>query len=248
MPAGFSYGGPGRAFRRSSTLTDALLAPATGCARKPHDFADRRQSDGNRNSVPRDERFESVLRAAQAGEEWGFEELYRSLHAYVLRYLRVQAPREAEDLAAETWMSVASALYRFTGDEGAFRSWVFTIARRRVVDYIRRSSRRPGDYRPTVEVGDGPAPDDTESVAMAAVETEEALARIGRLPPDQAEIVLLRVLGGLSADQVGDLVGKPPGTVRVLQHRALKRLARDLTTERVTPRRGVTTYRGRTWT
>ena len=194
-----------------------------------------------------DERFEAVLRAAQSGEEWGFEELYRGLHAYVLRYLRLQAPREAEDLAAETWMNVASALDRFSGDEGAFRNWVFTIARRRVVDHIRRSSRRPGDYSPMEAVRDSPAPDDTELTAMAAVETEEALNRIGRLPPDQAEILLLRVLGGLSADQVGGIVGKPAGTVRVLQHRALKRLARDLTTERVTPRQGVTTHRDRTW-
>jgi RNA polymerase sigma-70 factor, ECF subfamily len=229
-------------------LTDALLAPATRCARKSRDFADRQRSDGNSLSVAGDERFESALRAAQAGEHWGFEELYRGLHAYVLRYLRLQAPREAEDLAADTWMSVASALDRFSGDEGAFRSWVFTIARRRMVDYIRRSSRRPGDYRPMAEAQEGPAPDDTESTAMATVATEEALARISRLPPDQAEIVLLRVLGGLSADQVGAIVGKPAGTVRVLQHRALKRLAQDLTSERVTPPRGATTHRGRTWT
>lgn len=194
-----------------------------------------------------DERFESVIRAAQSGEEWGFEALYRGLHAYVLRYLRLQVPREAEDLAAETWMSVASALDRFSGDEGAFRSWVFTIARRRVVDHIRRSWRRPGDYRPVAEAQDRPAPDDTERTAMAGVETEEALALIGHLPPDQAEILLLRVLGGLSADQVGEIVGKPAGTVRVLQHRALKRLAQDVTTERVTPRRGVTIHGDRTW-
>ncbi len=194
-----------------------------------------------------DDRFESVLRAAQGGQEWGFEELYRSLHAYVLRFLRLQAPRDAEDLAGETWMSVASALDRFSGNEAAFRSWVFTIARRRLVDHIRRSTRRPGDYRLTAEERDGPAPDDTESSAMASVATEEALDRIRRLPPDQAEILLLRVLGGLSADQVGEIVAKPPGTVRVLQHRALKRLAEEFTTERVTPRRRVTTPKGRTW-
>ena len=216
-------------------MTDALLAPPARRARKSRDFARRRGSDGNGVSVTRDEQFESVLRAAQAGEEWGFEVLYRELHAYVLRYLRLQAPREAEDLAAETWMSVASAIDRFSGSESAFRSWVFTIARRRVVDYIRRSSRRPGDYRPMAEAPDVRAPGDTESMAMATVETEEALARIGRLPADQAEIVLLRVLGGLSAEQVGEIVGKPAGTVRVLQHRALKRLAQDLPTERVTP-------------
>ena len=217
------------------TLSSALLAHTPTWARNNADLAYRWRSDGNGVSVPDDERFESVLRAAQAGEEWGFEQLYEGLHAYLLRYLTLQAPREAEDLAAETWMSVASGLDRFSGDQSAFRSWVFTIARRRVIDHIRRSSRRPGDYAPMAEATDGPAPEDTESAAMAAVATEEALARISRLPPDQAEIVSLRVLGGLSAEQVGDIVGKPAGTVRVLQHRALKRLAQDLPTERVTP-------------
>ena len=182
-----------------------------------------------------DKRFESVLRAAQAGQHWGFEALYRGLHAYVLRYLRLQAPREAEDLAAETWTCVASSLDRFSGDESAFRSWVFTIARRRLVDFVRRSSRRPGDYRPVALAPERPAPDDTESAALASVQTEEALARLRRLPPDQAEVLVLRVLGDLSAEQVGEVLGKPAATVRVLQHRALKRLARELRLERVAP-------------
>ena len=119
--------------RRSS------LAPCAVARENPATSPTGGGSDGNGVAVTRDERFESVLRAAQAGEEWGFEQLYRDLHAYVLRFLRLQAPREAEDLAAETWTSVASALDRFSGDESAFRSCVFTIARRRVVDYIRRS-------------------------------------------------------------------------------------------------------------
>jgi RNA polymerase sigma-70 factor (ECF subfamily) len=216
-------------------LTDGCAAPARRRARNFPDSSYRRRSDGNGFSVTPVGRFEAVLRAAQAGEEWGFEQLYRGLHAYLLRYLRVRVPREAEDLAAETWTSVASGIERFQGDENAFRSWVFTIARRRVVDHIRRSARRPGDYRPVPEAHDGPAPGDTESMAMATLATEEALAHIGRLAPDQAEILLLRVLGGLSAEQVGDIVGKPAGTVRVLQHRALKRLAKDLAVERVTP-------------
>ncbi len=175
-----------------------------------------------------DEPFDAVLRAAQAGEQWAFEDMYRRLHVYLLRYLRLKAPLEAEDLAAETWTNVASAIERFSGDESAFRSWVFTIARRRVVDHVRRLSRRPGDYRPTADAPDVPASDDTESTVMASVETEEALAGICRLPPDHAEILLLRVLGGLSAEQVGDMFGKAAGTIRVLQHRALKRLAQDL--------------------
>jgi RNA polymerase sigma-70 factor (ECF subfamily) len=69
---------------------------------------------------------------------------------------------------------------------------------------------------------------DPETQALATSETEAALAHIARLPADQAEIVLLRVVGGLTVEEVARIVGKKPGTVRVLQHRALKRLSDDL--------------------
>jgi RNA polymerase sigma-70 factor (ECF subfamily) len=55
--------------------------------------------------------------------------------------------------------------------------------------------------------------------------TEAALQLIATLPPDQAEAVLLRVVGGLDVDRVAAIMGKRPGHVRVLSHRGLKRLA-----------------------
>ncbi len=69
---------------------------------------------------------------------------------------------------------------------------------------------------------------------MAGLTTEAAIARIATLPPDQAEVVLLRILGGLSVREVAAITGKRPGTVRVLQHRALRRLAREVRREAVT--------------
>jgi RNA polymerase sigma-70 factor (ECF subfamily) len=70
---------------------------------------------------------------------------------------------------------------------------------------------------------------------MDALDTQAALARIATLPPDQAEVVLLRVLGGLPTEQVAAIMDKPTGTIRVLQHRALQRLARDISVQSVTP-------------
>ena len=70
---------------------------------------------------------------------------------------------------------------------------------------------------------------DVESEAMERLSTESALARIATLPPDQAEIVLLRVLSGLPVKDVAAIVGKRPGTVRVLQ-----RLASTISPEPVT--------------
>jgi RNA polymerase sigma-70 factor (ECF subfamily) len=79
--------------------------------------------------------FSAVLAAAQGGDEQAF--------AAVLRYLRVAAPAAAEDLAADTWVSVIRGLSRFRGDEQNFRTWVFTTARHRAIDWRRQAARRP---------------------------------------------------------------------------------------------------------
>ena len=178
--------------------------------------------------------FDDVLAAASAGAEWALAELYRDLHPRILRYLRALEPSEAEDLASDVWLDVARGLARFEGDERAFRAWAFTIARRRLIDLRRRRARRatfPAEPGRLVEHG---GHGDVEEEAMAALTAEAALARIAALPPDQAEVVLLRVLGGLRVGEVAEIMGKRPGTVRVLQHRALRRLARQVSRELVT--------------
>ena len=185
---------------------------------------------------PLEERFESVLAEAKTGAEWAITALYRDLQPSLLRYLRPQAPADAEDLASEVWADAASGLSRFEGKEGAFRRWLFTIAQRRLIDLRRRDGRREAVVR-SLESAFDASDADPELHVLAASETETALARIGALPPDQAEVVLLRVVGGLDVESVAAIVGKKPGAVRVLQHRALKRLADQLVHEN---RRGVT--------
>jgi RNA polymerase sigma-70 factor (ECF subfamily) len=64
--------------------------------------------------------------------------------------------------------------------------------------------------------------------------TRAILEAIARLPARQAEVVRLRVLGGLSAAEVAEVLAKPPGTIRVLQHRALRQLAREVSRKAVT--------------
>jgi RNA polymerase sigma-70 factor, ECF subfamily len=181
--------------------------------------------------------FESVLEAAREGAEWAITALYRELQPSLLRYLRSQAPADGEDLASEVWLDAASSLHRFQGDEGAFRRWLFTIARRRLIDLRRRDGRRRAVLAPLESSFEAPDATDPEVQLLASSETEAALSRIGNLPPDQAEVVLLRVLGGLDVESVAGILGKKPGAVRVLQHRALTRLADQLTHER---QRGVT--------
>jgi len=179
------------------------------------------------------DQFPGILTAAQDGGEWAVAVLYRWLHPAVIGYLRARAGDDAEDLASETWLAVARALPTFSGDEGAFRSWVFTIAHRRLVDHHRATARRPRTRSLTPAEGDGhdspvelPGEDDPAGDVVAAIAGEEAVRRIvALLPADQAEIVLLRVVAGLPVEEVAAATGRKAGTVRVLQHRALRRLA-----------------------
>ena len=175
------------------------------------------------------EAFESVLDAARVGAEWAFSALYREHNHLLLRYFAARAPRDADDLTAEVWLAAARRLGSFEGDATAFRSWLFTIAHHRLVQHWRDSGRRPpsdssGDSgdRSACEPGGG---DPAEAVAEV-MSAQDAVRRITAvLSPDQAEVVLLRVLGGLDVEQVAATIGKRPGAVRVLQHRALKKLA-----------------------
>jgi RNA polymerase sigma-70 factor (ECF subfamily) len=114
---------------------------------------------------------------------------------------------------------------------------MFTIARRRLIDLRRQQVRRRTDPVAPDALPERRSGGDVEAEAMARISTEAALARIAALPPEQAEVILLRVIGGFSAAEVGDMTGRRPGTVRVMQHRALARLARDLAREAVTERR-----------
>lgn len=190
------------------------------------------------------EQFDSVLDAAKVGAEWAFAVLYRDLNPRLLRYFKAQAPAVAEDLASETWLAAARQLPRFEGDERAFRGWLFTIAHGRLVQHWRDSKRRPFQPVDPHAVPDSaisepgrPAGVDIEADVVEAAMAQEAVRRLTEeLSRDQAEVVLLRVLAGLDVDQVASILGKRAGAVRVLQHKALRRLAgKNFSLEGVTP-------------
>jgi RNA polymerase sigma-70 factor (ECF subfamily) len=183
--------------------------------------------------------FPEVLLQARSGQEAAFATIWRDLHPAVLRYLRVLTREAAEDVASETWAAVTTSLDNFSGGEPEFRAWLFTVARRRAIDHFRREARRP-----MISVDPGSLgsictgrTDDPGDVAIDAIATRAALAMIAALPPDQAEAVALRAVAGLDVAQVAAIMGKRPGTVRVLAHRGLRELARRISEEEraVTP-------------
>ncbi|MEU9042451.1 RNA polymerase sigma factor [Kitasatospora sp. NPDC048343] len=175
-----------------------------------------------------------AVRAAQGGDEEAFRLLFRTVQPGLLRYLRVlvggrpEDMQDAEDIASETWLQIARDLSGFSGDGDGFRGWAATIARHRALDHLRARRRRPVADLPFEYLVELAAGDDTAGAALTTVGTADALALISRLPRDQAEAVLLRVVMELDAESAAQVLGKRAGTVRMAAHRGLRRLAKLL--------------------
>jgi RNA polymerase sigma-70 factor (ECF subfamily) len=168
--------------------------------------------------------LDAALQAARKGDDWAMTCVFRVVHPTLLHYARRHAPDVAEDLVAETWMAAAKGFATFEGDADEFRAWLFVIARRRIADHYRNRARRPHLVALTDEAPMTAAADDQVIEALSTDQAIEALVR--DLSADQAEVVLLRVVADLSVEQVAKIMGRSPGSVRVLQHRALRHLAK----------------------
>ncbi len=175
-----------------------------------------------------------ALDRARMGDEESVSKLFRNLQPRLLRYLRNRAPDAADDIASETWLSVARGLARFEGDGDDFRGWLFTIARRRVADHYRSVGRRIATVSlDATEEQHGSAgtadwiAGDVEDLAIAALSAQEAVDRLVKdLTAEQADVALLRVLADLDVAQVAQVTGRSPGAIRILQFRAMRRLSK----------------------
>jgi RNA polymerase sigma-70 factor (ECF subfamily) len=169
---------------------------------------------------------DDVLAAAQAGAAWAFEVLYRDLSPSVTGYLRLHGALDPDDLASETFLAVFRGLGGFSGDQDALRSWVFTIAHRRLADDWRRRSRRPqpADDAALPDIAGG----DVEDDVLTRLGTEAVHRMCAGLPEDQRSVLLLRVLADLTVEQVAEVMGRSVGSVKALQRRGLRRLREEL--------------------
>jgi RNA polymerase sigma-70 factor (ECF subfamily) len=178
--------------------------------------------------------FPEVLERTRDGDPSAFAVLWREYQPPLLRYLRVTAREAAEDVASETWASVSASITKFDGDETAFRAWLYTVARRRAIDHFRSEARRPAvPTDPVVLVSASVASDDLDpaDATLSSLALESALELITDLPVAQRDAVMLRAIAGLDVAHVAAIMGKRPGTVRVLAHRGLRTLARRLSEE-----------------
>ena len=175
----------------------------------------------------RGETFPAVLLAAQAGASWALSDLWLQFAPPVTGFLRSKGSAEPEDLTSEVFLAVFDQIADFEGDESAFRSFVFTIAYRRLVDELRKRARRGTDEEWTAET-DTRSSASAEQEAMDRMGEERARALLEDLPIDQRNVLSLRIFGDLTIEQIAEAVGKRPGAVKALQRRGLEALRRRI--------------------
>ncbi len=160
-----------------------------------------------------------LIERARRGDDDALAQLWRALNPLLLRYLRGRIGWGADDVAAQTWLDATRRLDEFRGGDDDFRRWLFTIARRRLVDELRRRGRRPeAAWSEAAE----PVHVDTDVARLD--DLGRALQLVRRLPEDQADAVLLRVVADLDVAEVAAVMGRSEGSVRVLVHRGLRKL------------------------
>ncbi|GAX55669.1 RNA polymerase sigma factor [Streptomyces olivochromogenes] len=170
----------------------------------------------------------AAVARAQQGDEAAFALAYRIVQPGLLGYVRGIVGDDAEDVASDAWLEIARDLGRFKGDGAGFRGWTATIARHRALDHLRRQKVRPRATGLENDLLELPGSHSTHDQALESLSTERALELVARLPRDQAEAVLLRVVVGLDGPAAARVLGKRPGAVRTAAHRGLKRLAQQL--------------------
>lgn len=172
--------------------------------------------------------FSGLLARAAAGENEAFEDLVSPLLPRLRGYLRAQAGQEGEDLFGDVLLRAFHNLDRFSGTEAQFRSWVFTIAHHRLVDHRRRFRRTESIEQPAAWRLPG---GDAEREAVDRLAERDLTRVLKLLPKAQREALLLRVVADLSVEQAAEVMGKSPGAVKVLQHRALESVRKKIRKE-----------------
>lgn len=177
-------------------------------------------------ALPSDTQLAADVAEAAAGSVPAFERIYNGLAPSVASYLRWNGASDVEAITNEVLAQVHQNLGRFSGDGAGFRSWVFTIAHRRMIDDRRRTSRRPVIAH--AEVSDDALLGDAEDDALAVIGDARLHELLEGLSPDQRSVLLLRIVVDLPLEEVATTLGKTVGAVKALQHRALATLRRHL--------------------
>jgi len=172
--------------------------------------------------------FRANLALAQEGSPTACRWLYESLAGRVAGYLRLHGAQEPDDLTSEVFLRVFEHLHEFEGPESGFRAWVFTIAHRLLIDAHRREQRRPPVVELSPSISEIVPGGDAEADALSMLDDRHIVDVLAGLRPDQREVITLRIVGDLTAEQVAQVLGKSRGAVKALQRRGVAALRRQL--------------------
>jgi RNA polymerase sigma-70 factor (ECF subfamily) len=177
------------------------------------------------------EQFDGVLQAARAGADWAWKILYESLAPSVLGYLRSRGAPDPDGVAGEVFCQLVRDIHRFEGDEAGFRSWVFVMVHHRLLDDLRRRKRRPEAAAPTEAFSGVTDGAEVERTVVDRRRAQELRAIIEELTPAQRDVLLLRIYGELTVEEVASAIGRRAGAVKALQRRGLEAVRRRLEQE-----------------
>jgi RNA polymerase sigma-70 factor (ECF subfamily) len=180
------------------------------------------------------EGLDAVVADAVVGDRDALRTVLEIVRPIVLRYCRARVGAtersgySADDVAQEVCLAVITALPRYKDQGRPFLAFVYGIAAHKVADTHRAAGRNRADATDLL-----PERASTDAGPEQLVLDADSTARMNRLlavlPDKQREIVILRVVVGMSAEETAEAVGSTPGAVRVAQHRALAKLKSQLT-------------------
>jgi RNA polymerase sigma-70 factor (ECF subfamily) len=192
-----------------------------------------------RSRVRRLDRDRDLVEAARR-DPTRFDALYRKYVAqvYSFAFYELGNHHDAEDVTARTFLSALSALPGFQergtaaapdAEASTFRVWLFRIARNAVANQRRAARRRP--TAPLDAAAGLPDAYDLEGLATSRARARDAMAAVARLPADRRQAIVLRFVDEMTTAEIADILGRSEGAVRVLIHRGLRSVARDLGTD-----------------
>lgn len=177
---------------------------------------------------------DSLVERARRREPHAWAEIYERFGGQIYGFFlnRTRNIHLAEDLTAGVFVEALHAADRFKGKLADLRAWLFRIGRNNLIDHNRRRSLKFSsiDEADSAALARAVEVLDPEELAIASVGRERVLEAIESLSPDQREVLLLRLTGDLTSAQIAEILGKTPGAVKALQHRAVAALARTLGT------------------
>lgn len=143
-------------------------------------------------------------------------------------YARIGDKTEAEDIAGEVFLKALGSLKTYEERGLPMEAWLFKIAHNLVVDHLRKSTKKKTVPIETVEIVDKADP---QSAAELNFEMQRVAMAMNQLGDEQAEVIRLRFLGGLTSREVGSMLGKSDGAVREMQRAAMEKIRKLLSIE-----------------